>query len=48
MLNINGEDGLYKSNRDFTIFRVIERGKFGVCFEIEDLNSRKKFALKKV
>ncbi|XP_028394309.1 serine/threonine-protein kinase sck1-like [Dendronephthya gigantea] len=48
VLNIHGKDGLYKHHRDFTILRVIDRGKFGVCYEIEDLASRKKFALKKI
>ena len=41
-------DGFYRLERDFIILGEICRGRFGVCFEILDIRSGKKFAMKQV
>jgi serine/threonine protein kinase len=48
VLSVGIHDGLYLPDRDYIILREVGRGMFGVCFEILDRRSGKKFALKKV
>jgi hypothetical protein len=48
VLSVGIHDGLYLPDRDYIILREVGHGKFGVCYEILDCRSGKKFALKKV